>query len=252
MSPDTARRQRSDAQRNVVALVEAARTVFASSGVDAPAKDITDLAGVGVGTLYRHFPTRAKLLEAVYDQRIAELCAAAELARPAAPARALHEWLRAVVRPRSDDPRGIVILSHHQYVSRFDHCYPRPGQQLAEFFSRPVLWLWGHEHRLAIFRLLVERGPVGLPAGRIAERVGLVPSSLTFHLQNLQRAGLITQRRESRQLFYSVDFSVMNGLVGYLTENCCGQGVSCAPNCNPSDTFAKGESDEALSRARQR
>jgi hypothetical protein len=63
----------------------------------------------------------------------------------------LIEWLRAVVRPRSDDPRGIVILSHHQYVSRFDHCYPRPAQQLAEFFSRPVLWLWGHEHRLAIY-----------------------------------------------------------------------------------------------------
>ena len=63
----------------------------------------------------------------------------------------LVEWLRKVVRPRSDDPRGIVILSHHQYVSRFDHCYPRPAQQLAEFFSRPVLWLWGHEHRLAIY-----------------------------------------------------------------------------------------------------
>ena len=63
----------------------------------------------------------------------------------------LVEWLRTVVRPRSDDPRGIVILSHHQYVSRFDHCYPKPAQQLAEFFSRPVLWLWGHEHRLAIY-----------------------------------------------------------------------------------------------------
>jgi DNA-binding transcriptional ArsR family regulator len=78
-----------------------------------------------------------------------------------------------------------------------------------------------HEHRLAIYRLLVERGPEGLPAGAIGDRVGLVPSSLTFHLQNLQRAGLITQQRVSRQLFYSVDFAVMNGLVGYLTENCC-------------------------------
>src|ERR1700677_996053 len=87
-----------------------------------------------------------------------------------------------------------------------------------------------HEHRLAIFRLLVERGPAGLSAGRIAERVGLVPSSLTFHLQNLQRAGLIAQRRESRQLIYSADFTVMNGLVGYLTENCCGNsGSQCCP-----------------------
>ena len=92
-----------------------------------------------------------------------------------------------------------------------------------------------HEHRLAIFRLLVERGPVGLPAGRIAERVGLVPSSLTFHLQNLQRAGLITQRRESRQLFYSADFTAMNALVGYLTENCCAEsGEPCSVSCAPA------------------
>ena len=88
-----------------------------------------------------------------------------------------------------------------------------------------------HEHRLAIYRLLVQRGPEGLPAGVIGQRVGLLPSSLTFHLQNLQRAGLITRRRVSRQLFYSVDFSVMNGLVGYLTENCCRESGSecCAP-----------------------
>ena len=92
-----------------------------------------------------------------------------------------------------------------------------------------------HEHRLAIYRLLVQRGPEGLSAGTIGQRVGLLPSSLTFHLQNLQRAGLITQRRESRQLFYSVDFSVMNGLVGYLTENCCGNsGADCAVNCAPA------------------
>jgi ArsR family transcriptional regulator, arsenate/arsenite/antimonite-responsive transcriptional repressor len=87
-----------------------------------------------------------------------------------------------------------------------------------------------HEHRLAIFRLLVERGPAGLPAGKIAERVGLVPSSLTFHLQNLQRAGLIAQRRESRQLIYSADFDAMTALIGYLTDNCC---VESAAECCP-------------------
>jgi predicted transcriptional regulator len=65
--------------------------------------------------------------------------------------------------------------------------------------------LLAHEHRLAIFRLLIERGPEGLAVGRIADRVGLVPSSLTFHLQNLQRAGLIAQRRESRQLFLAAE-----------------------------------------------
>jgi ArsR family transcriptional regulator len=96
-----------------------------------------------------------------------------------------------------------------------------------------------HEHRLAIYRLLVERGPEGLSAGAIGERVGLLPSSLTFHLQNLQRAGLITRQRISRQLIYSADFGAMNGLVGYLTENCCGQGSECATACKPVATAAK-------------
>jgi DNA-binding transcriptional ArsR family regulator len=62
-----------------------------------------------------------------------------------------------------------------------------------------------------------------------------VPSSLTFHLQNLQRAGLITQRREGRQLIYAADFGVMDALVGYLTENCCGGPRDCAP-CAPAST----------------
>lgn len=78
-----------------------------------------------------------------------------------------------------------------------------------------------HEHRLAIFRLLVQQGPGGLPAGAIGERVGLVPSSLTFHLQSLQRAGLVSQVRASRQLIYSADYSAMNLLVDYLTDKCC-------------------------------
>src|ERR1700730_724235 len=91
-----------------------------------------------------------------------------------------------------------------------------------------------HEHRLAIYRLLVERGPEGLPAGTIGDRIGLVPSSLTFHLQNLQRAGFIALHRASRRLIYSADFDVMNGLVGYLTENCCNaSGETCSTACAP-------------------
>jgi ArsR family transcriptional regulator, arsenate/arsenite/antimonite-responsive transcriptional repressor len=97
-----------------------------------------------------------------------------------------------------------------------------------------------HEHRLAVYRLLVEHGPEGLPAGTIADRVGLAPSSLTFHVQALRHAGLITQRRVSRQIFYAVDFSAMNGLVGYLTDNCCGQGAgACAPACKPGTPARK-------------
>jgi ArsR family transcriptional regulator len=92
-----------------------------------------------------------------------------------------------------------------------------------------------HKRRLAIYRLLVQCGPEGLPAGIIGQRVGLLPSSLTFHLQNLQRAGLIVQRRESRQLIYTADFAVMNGLVGYLTENCCGNSsAERSPSCVPA------------------
>jgi hypothetical protein len=62
------------------------------------------------------------------------------------------EWLRDVVRPRRDDPRGIVILTHHPYFSRFDYCYPKPARQLAQFLPGPVLWFWGHEHRMAIYK----------------------------------------------------------------------------------------------------
>ena len=92
-----------------------------------------------------------------------------------------------------------------------------------------------HEHRLKAYRLLVERGPQGLPAGAIATDIGLLPSSLTFHLQALHRAGLILQRREGRQLFYSADFEAMNALVGYLTKNCCaGSGEACTSACKPS------------------
>ena len=91
-----------------------------------------------------------------------------------------------------------------------------------------------HEHRLAIYRLLVERGPEGLSAGAVGERVGLLPSSLTFHLQALQRAGLISQVRASRQLIYSADFTAMNALVGYLTDNCCATSSSgCDTACKP-------------------
>jgi ArsR family transcriptional regulator len=107
------------------------------------------------------------------------------------------------------------------------------------------------ETRLDLYRLLVTIGPEGLPAGIIAERLGVLPSSLTFHLNHLVRAGLITQRRLSRQLIYSAEYSTMNDLLAYLTENCCGQDISCAPACNPADAFTKGESDEAPARARQ-
>jgi ArsR family transcriptional regulator, arsenate/arsenite/antimonite-responsive transcriptional repressor len=100
-----------------------------------------------------------------------------------------------------------------------------------------------HETRLAVYRLLVERGPGGLSAGKIAQALALSPSSLTFHLQQLTHAGLITQRRMSRQLIYATDFAAMNGLMGYLTENCCGGGAACAPICCPQASGAALSTD---------
>ena len=84
------------------------------------------------------------------------------------------------------------------------------------------------EHRLAVFRLLVQAGPGGLPAGQIAEALGVPNSSLSFHLAQLAEAGLVEQRREGRSLIYSANFSAMQGLVNFLTDNCCG-GESCDP-----------------------
>ena len=91
----------------------------------------------------------------------------------------------------------------------------------------PALAALAQEHRLAIYRLLVQAGPNGMAAGAIADKLGLPASSLSFHLANLNRAGMIAQKRESRSLIYSVDFGRMNALVEFLTENCC-EGVSCA------------------------
>jgi DNA-binding transcriptional ArsR family regulator len=109
------------------------------------------------------------------------------------------------------------------------------------------------ETRLKLFRLLVQRGADGLPAGVIAERLDVPPSSLTFHLQQLLHAGLVTQRRVGRQIFYATEYGAMNALVGYLTDNCCGRGAAVAPACNPAVIpSARGGQDEASARARQR
>lgn len=85
------------------------------------------------------------------------------------------------------------------------------------------------ESRLAVFRLLVQAGHAGLPAGKIAETLGIPPSSLSFHLKELTHADLVSSRQESRFVIYSANFQTMNELLGYLTENCCG-GKPCLPN----------------------
>lgn len=86
------------------------------------------------------------------------------------------------------------------------------------------------ENRIAIFRLLVEAGRTGLPAGAIGERLGLPGPTLSFHLAQLKQAGLVGCRREGRSLIYAADFSAMNALVGFLTENCCAGSGCAAPS----------------------
>jgi len=96
-----------------------------------------------------------------------------------------------------------------------------------------------HETRLRVYRLLVEAGPAGLPAGRIGEELELPPATLSFHLAHLARAGLASARQDGRFVIYSADFQSMNALVGYLTENCCG-GNACGPRQVPAQRTRRG------------
>jgi len=90
------------------------------------------------------------------------------------------------------------------------------------------------ESRLMIYRLLVEAGPTGLAVGEIGASLHVAPATLSFHLKELYHAGLVKTRQEGRFVYYSAHYEQMNGLLGYLTENCCASdGVGCAPSCAP-------------------
>ena len=86
------------------------------------------------------------------------------------------------------------------------------------------------DNRLDVFRLLVEAGREGMPAGSVAEALNLAPNTLTFHFDRLRDAGLVTVRRDGRSMIYSARYETMNGLIAYLTENCCrGSADKCTP-----------------------
>jgi DNA-binding transcriptional ArsR family regulator len=89
------------------------------------------------------------------------------------------------------------------------------------------------DSRLAIFRTLVQAGPAGLAAGRIGELTGIAPSSLSFHLKELAHAGMADAQQAGRFVIYTANFTTMNALLGFLTENCCG-GNPCSPVCSPA------------------
>ena len=106
------------------------------------------------------------------------------------------------------------------------------------------------ENRLDIYRLLVQAGREGMPAGQVAAALGLPPNTLTFHFDRLRMAGLVTVRREGRSMIYAARFEAMNDLVSFLTENCCqGSLAGCGPSvvCKPA-----GARNEAISRPRRR
>src|SRR5262249_32623303 len=91
------------------------------------------------------------------------------------------------------------------------------------------------DNRLDVFRLLVQAGPDGMPAGNVASALKLAPNTLTFHFDRLRHAGLVTGRREGRLMIYAARYDTMNQVVGYLTENCCGDGISPVA-CKPART----------------
>jgi ArsR family transcriptional regulator len=95
-----------------------------------------------------------------------------------------------------------------------------------------------HNTRLAIYRLLVRHGPTGLSAGTIAERLDQVGATLSFHLTELANAGMVDSRQDGRFVFYSANYEQMNGLLGYLTEN-CRQRESCATECVPTSQLKR-------------
>src|SRR5208282_139611 len=95
------------------------------------------------------------------------------------------------------------------------------------------------DNRLDVYRLLVQAGPEGMPAGSVASALKLAPNTLTFHFDRLRQAGLVTVRREGRSMIYAARYGAMNDLISYLTENCCGGAPEeCAPvsACTPVRT----------------
>lgn len=95
-----------------------------------------------------------------------------------------------------------------------------------------------HDSRLAVFRLLVQAGPEGLAASKISEALEIPPSSLSFHLKELSHAGLLSATQDGRYIHYAANYDAMNGLIAFLTENCCG-GNPCTPVCTPACDDAK-------------
>lgn len=124
------------------------------------------------------------------------------------------------------DGSAALVLRHH-----FD--YYRNMETLTAITSLAAL---AQESRLAVFRLLVQAGPEGLAASRIAEALEIAPSSLSFHLKELSHANLVSATKAGRSIIYAANYDAMNGLLAFLTANCCG-GMACPPaGCSPTES----------------
>jgi DNA-binding transcriptional ArsR family regulator len=122
--------------------------------------------------------------------------------------------------------KQVILLRRRGGLTRDRHFYYSGNMETTQAID--ALAALAQQSRLAAFRLLVEAGREGLAAGVIGEKLDLPPATLSFHLAHLARAGLIRSRQEGRFVIYSTNFENMNGLIAYLTENCC-SGGSCAP-----------------------
>ena len=153
---------------------------------------------------------------------------------------------------------GHAIFGHNAWVvlAELRHAPSRPLLRQRELGQLPLmkaasaveaLGALAQEHRLALFRLLVQAGDKGMAAGAIADALGVPNSSLSFHLAQLRNAGLILQERQHRSLIYRANYPAMNALVAYLMENCCA-GADCAPAATCETLAQEGNPREAPAR----
>ena len=142
---------------------------------------------------------------------------------------------RVVAAPaaRRPDSEAHVVPNAKAMLRRSPPPQPTAGTANDDLDAVATLAALAQETRLAIFRLLVQQGPEGLAVGEIAERLKLAGATLSFHLKELAHAKLVTARQAGRFFYYSANYRTMNGLIDYLTRNCC-QGATCDIACAPA------------------
>jgi DNA-binding transcriptional ArsR family regulator len=132
-----------------------------------------------------------------------------------------------------------VAVSDEQAPLDTNPHFQNPGRMKSEQVVK-ALGALAQESRLAVFRLLVKRGPEGFTPGELSERLDVPAPTLSFHLRELQHAGLVSALRKGRFLYYSANFEQMRELVDFLSENCCSiADAECASDCKPVKQRAK-------------